>query len=70
MEIQYIIKVISSLKLDDSINAWKNGIIRTLQKFEDNHTEVQGEKCPECGGTLIREGGCIHCKDCGWTRCE
>ena len=70
MEIQYIIKVISSLKLDDSINAWKNGIIRTLQKFEDNHVEVQGEKCPECGGTLIREGGCIHCKDCGWTRCE
>ena len=70
MEIQYIIKVISSLKLDDSINAWKNGIIRTLQKFEDNHVEVKGEVCPECGGVLVREGGCIHCKDCGWTRCE
>lgn len=69
MEIKYIIKVISSLKLDDSINAWKNGIIRTFQKFEDSQ-EVQGERCPECGGLLIREGGCIHCKDCGWTRCE
>ena len=69
MEIKYIIKVISSLKLDDSINAWKNGIIRTFQKFEDSQ-EVPGEKCPECGGTLIREGGCIHCKDCGWSRCE
>ena len=71
MEIKYIIKVISTLKLDDSINAWKNGIIRTLQKFEKTKDEpVKGETCPECGGELIREAGCIHCKECGWSRCE
>lgn len=27
-------------------------------------------KCPECGGKLYHEGGCIQCKDCGWTRCD
>lgn len=71
MEIKYIIKVISTLKLDDSINAWKNGIIRTLQKFEKTKDEIiKGETCPECGGELIREGGCIHCKECGWSLCE
>ena len=22
------------------------------------------------GGELIREGGCIHCKNCGYSKCE
>ena len=71
MAIPYIVKVISSLKLDSSsINTWRNGIIRCLRKFEDMKEEITGEVCPECGGTLLREGGCIHCKDCGWSRCE
>lgn len=70
MPIPYIVKVISSLKLDDStINTWKNGVVRVLRKFEDS-TEIEGEKCPECGGRLVREGGCIHCVDCGYSKCS
>ena len=70
MPISYIVKVISSLKLDDStINTWKNGVVRVLRKFESS-IEVEDEKCPECGGRLIREGGCIHCMDCGYSRCN
>lgn len=69
MGIQYIIKVISTLKLDSTtINTWKNGIIRTLRKFEKMNES--DEKCPSCGGRLVRDGGCIHCMDCGWSRCE
>jgi ribonucleoside-diphosphate reductase alpha chain len=26
--------------------------------------------CPECGGKLIRTGGCISCSSCGYSRCE
>lgn len=72
MGIEYIIKVISSLKLDNStINTWKNGIIRTLRKYLKQKEEmVSDEKCPDCGGRLVRDGGCIHCVDCGWSRCE
>ena len=71
MGVKYIIKVISSLKLDSTtINTWKNGIIRTLRKFEKDDQEVLSEKCPECGGRIIREGGCVHCADCAWSRCE
>lgn len=70
MPIPYIIKVISTLKLDDStINTWKNGVVRALRKFEDS-VEIEDEKCPDCGGRLIREGGCIHCMDCGYSRCS
>lgn len=68
MPIHYIIKVISSLNLDSSnINTWKNGIIRLLRKFEIS--EELDERCPECGGRLIRENGCVHCADCEWSRC-
>ncbi len=26
--------------------------------------------CPECGGTLIYEGGCNVCRDCGYSQCD
>lgn len=70
MPIPYIIKVISSLKLDDStINTWKNGVVRALRRFESS-IDIEDEKCPECGGRLVRDGGCIHCIDCGYSRCS
>lgn len=25
--------------------------------------------CPECGAELVREGGCVQCKSCGWSKC-
>lgn len=70
MPISYVVKVISSLNLDDStINTWKNGVIRLLRKFNDS-IEGEFEKCPECGGRLIRENGCLHCLDCNYSKCE
>lgn len=70
MPISYVVKVISSLNLDDSnINTWKNGVIRLLRKFNDS-IEGEFEKCPECGGRLVREGGCLHCLECGYSKCE
>lgn len=71
MPIQYIIKVISSLNLDESnINTWKNGVIRLLRKFVKDNGEELDEKCPDCGGRLVRISGCIQCIDCGYSRCS
>ena len=28
-----------------------------------------GVNCPECGGWLVRTGGCFSCVTCGWGRC-
>ena len=68
MPINYVVKVISSLDFGkETINSWKQGIIRTLKTFmkdEDLH-----EPCPKCGGHLRRESGCIQCMDCGWSKC-
>jgi ribonucleoside-diphosphate reductase alpha chain len=26
--------------------------------------------CPDCGGTLVHEGGCNVCRDCGYSHCD
>ncbi len=26
--------------------------------------------CPECGGALFSEGGCVVCRDCGYSQCD
>ena len=26
-------------------------------------------KCPECGKELARDGGCIICRHCGYSKC-
>jgi hypothetical protein len=25
--------------------------------------------CPECAGPVVRNSGCITCKQCGWGKC-
>lgn len=69
MPIEYVVDVISTLNLGgDNINSWKNGVIRTLKKFIKDGVTT-GEKCPECGGKLVRQSGCISCQDCGYSKC-
>ena len=30
-----------------------------------------GQECSECDGRgIVNEGGCLICKDCGWSKCE
>ena len=30
-----------------------------------------GQHCSECDGSgIVNEGGCLICKDCGWSKCE
>ena len=70
MPLEYVIKVIKTLNLDEqSINTWKNGVIRTLKKFLENGVVIP-EKCPKCGGRLIMQDGCSTCIDCGHSKCS
>ena len=29
-----------------------------------------GARCPDCGGFLIHQEGCLRCADCGYNKCE
>ena len=66
VEIKYIVK--TAKKVNDNITSFSSALCRVLSKYIPS--ESTGEKCPECGGEVINEGGCCHCKDCGWSRCN
>lgn len=66
VDIKYIVK--TAKKVNDNITSFSSAMCRVLSKYIPNE-EIKGETCPDCGGTLVREGGCIHCKDCGYSKC-
>lgn len=64
--IKHIVK--TAKKVNDNITSFSSAICRVLSKYIPN--EASGEKCPECGGNIINEGGCQHCESCGWSLCS
>jgi len=71
MPINNVVNVINGLNLyDENINTWKNGVARALKKYIPDGTTVDKE-CPNCGDPegLIYEEGCLHCKNCGYSKC-
>lgn len=72
MPIQHAVNLIQDLNLDDeTINTWKNGVVRALKKFIPDGTKAKGEVCPECNSEtgLIFKEGCLTCTDCGYSKC-
>ena len=69
MPIELVIKLVASLQLDSqSINTWKNGVERALKRYIQDGTATS-EKCPKCKNQLIFEEGCLHCPQCGYSKC-
>lgn len=63
-DIHYVVK--TAKKIDDGITSFVSAMNRVLNKYD---TIIEELICPECGGKLIKEGGCEQCKDCGYSRC-
>ena len=63
--IRYIIK--TAKKVNDNISSFSSAMCRILSKYIP--PEQLEEVCPSCGGRLVREGGCIHCLDCEYSKC-
>ncbi len=73
MPLPYVVDIVSNLILDsDTINTWKNGVVRALKKYIPDGTAAKKGKCPSCSneGTLIYREGCITCSSCGYSGCE
>lgn len=72
MPLPNIVKLISKLDFkEDTINTWKNGVIRALKKYVPEGTKAPEEKCPDCGSenTLVYKEGCIGCTNCTYSKC-
>ena len=71
MPLKYAISLVNNLHLnDDSLNTWKNGVVRALSKMLPDGTKPKNTTCTECGEDgLIYEEGCLNCKNCGYSKC-
>ncbi len=71
MPIDKIVDLINSLQLDsESINTWKNGVVRTLKRYVEDGTKAKGQECSNCNSeNLIYQEGCLICIDCGSSKC-
>lgn len=66
VDIKYIIK--TAKKLNTNISSFSSAMCRILSKYIVK--EVTGDKCPNCGGNIINEGGCKHCDSCEYSKCD
>jgi len=71
MPAQYAVEVVENLTLhEESLNNWKNGVVRALKKYIPEGTQPTDKTCPQCGEqTLMYEEGCLTCKSCGHSKC-
>jgi ribonucleoside-diphosphate reductase alpha chain len=55
-----------------------DAIAKALEQYHEEGEKGNGDKhkvvmlmgaCPECGGAIEREGGCLVCHNCGFTKC-
>lgn len=72
MPIAFVVDMVSNLHLsEESLNTWKNGVVRALKKYVADGTKVSGQTCPGCNeeeGLVFKEG-CITCESCGYSKC-
>jgi ribonucleoside-diphosphate reductase alpha chain len=72
MPMPFVVELVSNLVFnDETINTWKNGVVRTLKKYIPDGTKASKQKCPECAeqGNLIYKEGCLTCINCGYSQC-
>ena len=71
MPLVYAVDMVSNLHLEEeTLNTWKNGVVRTLKRYVPNGTVPVENECPECGQeSLVYEEGCLNCKSCGHSKC-
>ena len=70
--VENVVNIIDGLNFrEETINSWKNGVIRALKKYIADGTKAKGQVCPNCGGqdTLEFKEGCLSCSACDYSKC-
>jgi ribonucleoside-diphosphate reductase alpha chain len=70
--VESVVNMIEGLNFrEETINSWKNGVIRALKKFIADGTKAKSQVCPSCGekDTMEFKEGCLTCSVCSYSKC-
>mgnify|MGYP000344171831 CR=1 FL=1 len=72
MPIIDVVHMVDNLHLSNqSLNTWKNGVIRALKQYIPSGTKAENATCESCGEeSVVYEEGCLMCKNCGSSKCS
>nr|HQH62572.1 TSCPD domain-containing protein [Clostridiales bacterium] len=45
-------------------------VVKAAPKTDEHLIASQIRKCPECGAKVEHEGGCVICRECGYSKCS
>lgn len=65
---QFVVQQLEKVGERKELHSFARSVSRALKKYIPDGTS-EGESCPECGGQLIRQEGCVACPSCSWSRC-
>ncbi len=80
VKVEAILKQISGIRCPSPI--WQNGklvlscpdgisqVIKHYAQIRTTEMPAMMGACPDCGGALEHEGGCLVCHSCGFSRCS
>lgn len=57
-------------ELNDDEKEPETKVVEKKNNKNTSSISMPTARCPECGGTLVFEGGCNVCKDCAWSKCD
>jgi ribonucleoside-diphosphate reductase alpha chain len=80
VKVEAILKQITGIRCPSPI--WQNGkmvlscpdgiahVIKNYTRISTTEMPAMMGACPDCGGALEHEGGCLVCRSCGFSRCS
>jgi ribonucleoside-diphosphate reductase alpha chain len=80
VKVEAILKQISGIRCPSP--TWQNGkmvlscpdaitqVIKNYTQISTTDMPAMMGACPDCGGALEHEGGCLVCRSCGFSRCS
>lgn len=61
--------VITNSQLYEAMKNPENWVISD-EEADKHKIKINKNTCPECGVELANEGGCVTCKNCGYSKCD
>ena len=61
--------VITGSELYEAMKNPENWVISD-EEADKHKIKINNNTCPECGVELANEGGCVTCKNCGYSKCD